>query len=394
MVSISEELALFARDLQFSEIPEKVIEAAKLHILDALGIAFPSSALLTTKLATRTLHKLGGEMESTILIYGVKTSLPAATTANGLLMEATEFDDLSERALLHPTAAILPAVLGIGELMNSSGKELLSAYVAGVEVMIRLGAAARGKFHQRGIQPTSVCGVVAAALAASKLLGLEEKQFANTLGISVNFAFGSSLTVRVGPYATAVDPGRAAESGVLAAYLAREGLEALADTPIEGRFGLLETYAGPGNYDLNLVTKDLGTVWEIRNTFIKRYPLGYDFTRFIDAALTLREKIGSDVENIAEIAYGDTSDRIPVFSEPAAEKRIPKTMYDAKTSRYFVIAAAIVTGKITIETFTATTIRDHSRILHLAAKTKYVVDGKSQWVEVKMKDGRSFRSVQ
>ncbi len=197
MVSISEELVSFARDLRFSVIPEKVIEAAKLHILDALGTTFPSSALQTTKLAARTLHKLGGEMESTILIYGVKTSLPAAATVNGLLMEATEFDDLSESALLHPTAVILPAVLGIGELMNSSGKELLCAYVTGVEVMIRLGAAARGKFHQRGIQPTSVCGVVAAALVASKLLSPDGKQLANALGISVNFAFGSSLTVRV-----------------------------------------------------------------------------------------------------------------------------------------------------------------------------------------------------
>ena len=393
MKSISPELAAFVRNLKFSQIPKSAIDDAKLHVLDSLGTMFPSASLQTTKLAAKTLQELGGDTESTALVYGIKTSIGSATTVNGLLMEATEFDDLHERALLHPSAVILPAVLGVGEKMNSSGKDLLTAYVAGVEVMTRLGAAARKKFHQRGIQPTSVCGVTASALVSSKLLDLDEDQCENALGIGVNFAFGSSLTVRFGPYATAVDPGRAAESGILAAYLAKSGLEALADKPIEGKFGLFETYAGPGNYDLNLVTQDLGTAWEVSKTFIKRYPLGYDFTRFIDAALSLRNTLGTNLENISEITYGDTSDRISVFSQPVEEKRIPKTMYDAKTSRYFVIAAALVTGKIGIDTFGASTIKD-PYILSLASKTSFVVDEKDQWVEARLRNGKSIRAVQ
>jgi 2-methylcitrate dehydratase PrpD len=393
MMSISRELASFVRNLEFSQIPETTIDDAKLHILDSLGTMFPSASLQTTNRAAKTLYQLGGEMESTALLYGITTSIGSATTINGLLIEATEFDDLNEGALLHPSAVILPTVLGVGELMNSSGKDLLAAYVAGVEVMTRLGAAARRKFHERGIQATSVCGVAASTLVASKLLRLNEEQVENALGIGVNFAFGSSLTVRVGPYATAVDPGRAAESGILASYLAKNGLEALADEPIEGKFGLFETYAGPGNYDLDHITKDLGKVWETSNTFIKRYPLGYDFTRFIDAALNLRNILGTNLSDISEITYGDTSDRIPVFSQPVEEKRNPKTMYDAKTSRYFVIAAALVTGKIGIETFTPFAIQD-PRILKLASKTSFVVDEKSQWVEARLGNGRSFKSIQ
>src|ERR1700731_1612000 len=120
MKSISAELSTFVRNLEFSHIPPSAIDEAKLHILDSLGTMFPSTSLQTTKLAAKTLYQLGGKMESTALVYGIKTSIGAAATINGLLIEATEFDDLSEGALVHPSAVILPTVLGVGEKMNSS----------------------------------------------------------------------------------------------------------------------------------------------------------------------------------------------------------------------------------------------------------------------------------
>jgi 2-methylcitrate dehydratase PrpD len=181
---------------------------------------------------------------------------------------------------------------------------------------------------------------------------------------------------------------------LVAALQAREGVEGIAVDALEGQFGFLETYAGRGNYDLERPTQGLGHSWEFAQTFLKRYPTSYVHTYCLDAALKLRRlERQFATPDIKEVIFGETAQNIASFAEPQSIKRVPKTIYDAKTSHYFLIAAALVDGKVGVGTISEKKIWE-KRILELAGRIRYAIDEKSHWVEVTLKDGTSLKAVQ
>ena len=369
------------------------MQKSKLHILDALGIAFPAYKLKTTRRIVKALARLGAKPESTALVHGFKTSANIAAIVNGTPFGAMDFDDLHEQARLHPTAVILPAVLSVCEANGDSGRDLITAYMSGAEVMCRLGSASTERFHQRGIQATSACGSVASALAVGKLLGLSRRQLISAMGIATNLAIGSSLSVRISSYLSNVDPGRAAETGLIAAFLASGNVSLGMEDVLEGPFGFFRTYTSGGDDVRRRLVEGIGDIWEMNRTFIKRYPLGYDFTRYIDAVLALRAEHHFVPSDVAEVIYGDNSTAVNRFSEPARLKKRPATWLEASTSRYFVLATAISEGKITRDSFSPSKMADPS-IHRLMDRTRYVLDECSHWVEVVLKSGEKHRMTQ
>jgi 2-methylcitrate dehydratase PrpD len=394
MSSVTQQVVAFVDDLSLRHVPDSVVEKGKLHILDGLGVALACSEVERSKRISRALRKLGGGKGSTVWAYGFRSTLSVATMINGTLIEALDYSDIHVNAGLHPTCVVVPALITLAETARASGTDVLEAYLAGCEVMIRLGEAASGKYHERGIQPTSAIGVFASALAVGKLLKLTRKQLTHALSLASILAFGSSLSVRVGSYFGGIDPGRASESGLVAAFQAREGVEGIAEDALEGRFGFLEMYAGKGNYDLERLTKGLGHSWEFAETFLKRYPTSYAHTYCLDAALKLRRLDRQfAISDIKGVTFGETPQNIALFAEPQSIKRSPKTIYDAKTSHYFLLAAALVEGNVGVGTISEKRIRE-KRILELADRISYAVDEKSHWVEVTLRDGTSLKAVQ
>jgi 2-methylcitrate dehydratase PrpD len=212
------------------------------------------------------------------------------------------------------------------------------------------------------------------------------------MSLGSTLAFGSSLSVRVGAYFGGVDSGMAAESGLLAALLAREGIAGIARDSIEGRFGFMDAHAGPGNYDLGRVTRGLGKTWEMGHIFLKRYPTSYACTPMLDAALRLRRRSKLSVGEIEEIRFGDTAPNIGLFSEPEEVKRRPANIYDAKTSHYFLLALALGYGEVKAAELEAKLTDQQVR--ELSNRVRYSLDDKSHWVEVRTKDGRVRRETQ
>jgi 2-methylcitrate dehydratase PrpD len=389
---VSEALAGFAADLSLDSVPEVVIQKAKLSMLDAVGTALLSSGLEKSKHSAKAVRRVSSGGQSAA--WGLRFSASPLESAlvNGMLIEGLDYSDIHVQAGLHPTSVVLPAVVASGETKGASGEEVLLCHMLGCEMMIRFGLSAPGKFHAHGFQPTSAIGVLGSALATSKMLGLPPRKIEEALSVATTLAFTSSLSVRVGAYFGGLDSGRAAESGMLAAILAREGVAGIARDSIEGRFGFLETCAGPGNYDAKRITKGLGKTWEMKDIFLKRYPTSYACTPTIDAAIRVRRTAGFRTADVEEVRFGENAPNIGLFSEPEESKRRPASLYEAKTSQYFLLSLALTFGKVAPQML-QTKLADKA-VLELSDKVGYELDEKSHWVEVRMKDGRVFRETE
>ncbi len=258
--TIAATLARFMANLSLAHVPEPVAVRARHLIVDAVGIAFASGQFdfaRRTLAAMRSVAEGGGES----VVIGFPDRLPFrdAAIVNGVLVHGLDFDDTHLGGIVHATASLVPTVLAVGARQRCSGEAALAAYIVGVEAMARLGAVARGGFHQVGFHPTGLIGAFACALAAGKLLGLDEAQLAAAQGIVLSTASGTLEFLEDGAWNKRLHPGWAAVAGITAATLARQGFVGTAKA-YEGRFGLyashLQDRFDPA--DLRLATAELG----------------------------------------------------------------------------------------------------------------------------------------
>lgn len=173
-----------------------------------------------------------------------------AALANGVAAYALDFDDTVLTAMLHPSASIVSAAAALGEWLDSGGKELLTAIVAGYDVAVRIAEAINSPpampHHRKGFHPTSTCGVFGATAAACKLLGLSKTEVINALGIAGSLSSGLLEFFHNGMMTKRFHPGKAAHDGILAALLAQRGYTGPASV-FEGRDGLFRAYSDDVN---------------------------------------------------------------------------------------------------------------------------------------------------
>ncbi|HYG91278.1 MAG TPA: MmgE/PrpD family protein [Azospirillum sp.] len=396
-MSIAETLAAFVTDTPDHAIPEAVRTRAPHHMLDAIGIALASTRYDFAHKTLTALRGLAGD--GPVPVIGMPARLPArdAATVNGLLCHGLDFDDTHIGGVIHPTSSVLPAVLSAAAMTGADGRAVVSAYVLGVEVAARLGAVARGGFHQVGFHPTGMIGVFGCALAAGRLLGLTRGQLAHAQGIALSMAAGSLEFLEDGAWNKRLHPGWAAAAGITAAALAREGFVG-ATRPYEGRFGLFSAYLGKeaGRTELGLATAGLGETWELMETAIKPFPACHFTHACIDAALALRRD-GIDPTRIRSIEALVPEQVIKTVCEPEANKKRPANSYDAQFSVPFLVAAALVRQRLTLAELENDALGD-AAILELASKVSYRADPDSAFPKaysgeliVTLDDGRVAR---
>lgn len=183
MERYSEKVGAFVRGLVLDDVPSAVREKAKLILLDTLGIALASSTMDFGHMVLDVARVLGGARESRLIGTQQKVAAANAVLANGTLAHGLDYDDTLEEAIVHTGCCGAVTALAVGEATGASGKQMLEAAVAGIEVMCKVGLVAPGKFHVRGFHPTALCATFGAAAAAGKLYGLEASQWADTFGI-------------------------------------------------------------------------------------------------------------------------------------------------------------------------------------------------------------------
>ncbi|HZO06040.1 MAG TPA: MmgE/PrpD family protein [Solirubrobacterales bacterium] len=360
-------LAEWSAGLAYADLPAPVAEAAKLHLLDAVGAGLAGLALDQLPAARAVALEMGGEEEASGLGLPRRVGTAAAALANGSLMHALDFDDTHEVALVHSSAVVAAAALAVGEATGASGEELIAASVAGYEISSRVGLANPGALHLKGFHPTSVCGVFAAAAIAAKLRGLSAEQTTNALGIAGSQASGLMEFLADGSQTKPLHAGWAAHAGIVAAALAAHGATGPA-TVLEGRFGLLASHLG--EFDESGLAGELGERWETTAIAFKPYPTCHCTHAVLDAVAATG--IGAEgIEEIVAVVPGEVA--VGLVLEPSERKARPRTPYDAKFSLPYCIGVLLTRGEVGVESFTADALDDEAA-LAIAAKVSYVVE--------------------
>jgi 2-methylcitrate dehydratase PrpD len=255
--SISRRIARFAHGLRYEDIPGAVIERAKLHILDATGIAFASSTFDFARRSMDALLSLGAG-DQPVMAHRERLSLRDAATMNGILIHGLDYDDTHMAGVIHVTSSALPLALGECTDRRLSGRDLLLGYLIAVEVGARVGAVAKGAFHEIGFHPTGLVGAFGCATAAGRLEGLSVDAITLAQGLVGSMAAGSMEFLETGAWNKRLHPGWAAACGITASRFAGQGFVS-PETVYEGRFGLFAGYLqGRHEYDVELATRGLG----------------------------------------------------------------------------------------------------------------------------------------
>ena len=324
---LSGAIARFVYQFRVDRLPAAVITIARQHLLDTVGCCLAATDLDTSSALGAWLVSEGGAEQATAI--GVDCRLPAAQAAfmNGLLARSLEYDDMAMPDL-HPSGVIAPVVLAVGEWQRASGAELFAAMALGLELLIRIGragydpAARTSRFLQRGQDASAICGVVAGAAVAARLLGLDADRIADAIGIAVSFASGSLEANRSGGTIKRFQSGWAARSAVHAADLAKAGVAGPAQA-FEGRYGFYRCFLD-GAFDAAMLADGLGTRWELSSLRFKPYPSNYYTHAGIDAALALSRR-GISPEQIRSAELGVATPMLHTMGEPLARKQAPKS---------------------------------------------------------------------
>lgn len=340
---LTNRLAGYCGGLTFDDLTADHVSRMKVFFLDWLGSAYAGKDLPPIRMIRKVVRSLGGTPEATSIPDGAKTNCLSAALVNGAASHIVEMDDLHRESILHPAAAILPAVLAAGEREQVSGKELIVAISVGYEVGIRV-ALAVGPSHYHFWHTTATCGTFGAAAGAAKLLRLNEDQFAWALGSAGTQAAGLWEFLGESAMSKQLHPGKAAMNGLLSALLAKEGFTG-ARGILEGEKGFFR--ATSQDFDPSRCVADLGKVFHSERNSLKYYASCGHTHSAVDAVLLAtggRPLPPSEVETVDLRVYQAAIDLLGKIE--------PTTPYLAKFNLPFCVATALCYGHVQPGDFT------------------------------------------
>jgi len=220
-------LARNASALRFDQLPAPVIELARQCVLDYIGVALAGARDPLVRLLLDEMSEAGGSPQASVIGHSMRLPALSAALVNGAAAHALDYDDVNMAMPGHPSVAILPGLLALAELKSSSGRDVITAFVAGYETACRIGAALQPGHYNLGFHSTGTVGCFGAAAACARLLGLDAEATAMALGIAGTQAAG--LKSQFGTMCKPFHAGRAAQNGLLAARLAQRGFSSRTD---------------------------------------------------------------------------------------------------------------------------------------------------------------------
>lgn len=342
----AEAIADFALELELSAVPPAVVELAKEHLLDVLGIALASSTWDFGRAVLQGVRELGDGTRATAIGSGAKLPPASAALVNGVLAHGLDFDDTHIGAIYHASAHAMAACLAAGEARSVTGRELLTAFIAAIEVGCRLAMVGAGEFHERGFHPTAVCGAFACVVGAGRLAGADRGAMVSALGLAGSQAAG--ILEQNGSWLKRFGPGWAAHSAVSAVALAKAGFLGPASV-FEGGRGFYASHLGAAPKGDARPSLDLGSTWFTLGIALKPYPCCHYIHAFADAALELRRQFAPEdvvrVECLLKLSLHKG------VAEPRERRIRPRTAYEALFSVPFVVALALLRGRVDLAGF-------------------------------------------
>lgn len=345
--ALSTALAGFVSGLVHEDVPADALRVAELGFADVVGVLVAGSIEPVVQALVRTFADDIGTQGVSLLFSQQRAAPPLAGLVNGAAAHALDYDDAGG----HRSAVLVPAILAEAEWLGSSGRDVLTAYVAGYELWSELARRERGQLHERGWHPTSVYGTLAAAACVARLRQLDAQTTRHALGIAASCSSG--LVANFGSMVKPFHAGHAAQQGLLAVRLAMNGLTA-SPAAIDHPRGFLAAVSQHGDFDATSPAT-VGSAWRIsiEGLSVKKYPTCYCTHRAIDSALALRQEDGfalRDVERV-RVHIGKTQKAILHADRP-------QTSLEAKFSIQFAVACALVTGRVGLAEVCEHTLRD------------------------------------
>ncbi|HTH96374.1 MAG TPA: MmgE/PrpD family protein [Stellaceae bacterium] len=390
-------VADFIHKTRYDDVPAEVARLGKASILDALGCALAGAHTPTVDILRRYVQPFEGVTGPTASVLGGGAKLPPrfAALINGTAMHVDDYDDTQQAATgkfqgIHPTAAVLSALLAAGESCGASGIDVLLAYQIGAELACKLFDATHPNHILNGYHSTGTCGLLSAAAAVAKLYRLPPDAIRNCLGIAASQAAG--LSENFGTMMKPFHAGRSGETGIVAADLTRMGFTAAASI-LESPRGFFQ--AEGGGWEPERIVDRLGQPWAFvdRGIWLKPWPTGSLSHPAMTLMLSLVETHDIKPQDIARITI-KTSENI---SRTLLHHR-PQTELEAKFSLEFCVAALAVDRKLGLKSFTDEFVR-RPDVQDLIGRVQYDTFGEAEgraaghtivtsFVDLALKDGR------
>ena len=398
---LSTELATWASAIGFDDLPADVVEATKLRVMDVIGLSLAGAETDFGRSTHAAMLAISPPGPCRILGFGDRVGVAAAAFANGAFSQALEFDDTHNESIVHMSSPAVAAALALSEICPVSGRDLITAIAIGNEISCRVGCVSSGELHRRGFHPTGLFATFGASYLACKLLGLDAEAMARAAGIAGSFAGGLLECWVDGTQTKFLHPGWAAQSGIVAAFLARSGTTGPARV-FEGRFGLFASHVQDPNAhrDFSRINAALGVHWESRNSSFKPSPAAHVIHPYISALLRLRKLHGIDPGDVERIDCPVTAFIVTIVCEPTAEKFAPASDSHGRVSLHYSMAEALYHGALGKTAYSAESLKN-PEILALARRVHYHVDpdypGPGRFkgaAKIVLQDGRTFEEVE
>jgi 2-methylcitrate dehydratase PrpD len=374
-------LARYIVNARYADIPAPVRREAVRSVLNWLGCAVGSCRHEAVDCALTALKPFSGKAEASILGREEKTDILLAALLNGISSHVFDFDDTHLPTIIHPAGPVASALFPLAEHMQVTGAELLHAFILGVETECRIGNAVYPEHYDVGWHITGTTGVFGAAAAAGKLLKLDEQQMVWALGIAGTQASG--FREMFGTHCKSFHPGRAAQNGLSAAFLAKANFTS-SNQVIEAKRGFANVMSTRRDYAR--IAEGLGKTFEVTLNSYKPFACGIVIHPAIDGCVQIKKEhglTGAEVEKV-ELTVA------PLVLELTG-KRTPQTGLEGKFSVFHSCAVALLHGAAGEKQYADAVVRDPKTIA-LRDKVDAKIDPKIRddevYVRITLKDGR------
>ena len=379
----TQSLARFIARSRWSDIPHAIRHEGKRALLNWLGCAIGGCRDETVERAMAAVDPFSGPRVATLLGRTEKLDALHAALVNALASNILDYDDTHMKTVIHPTVPVAAAAMALAENRSVTGAQLLHAFILGVEAECRAGNAVSPEHYAAGWHITSTCGVLGAAAAAGKLLGLSEQRMTWALGIAATQASG--LTAMMGSMSKSYNMGHAAHSGLIAALLAERDFTS-SEHALEAPRGFAAVLGH--NAKLSEITDKLGETWELSWNAYKPYPCGIVLHAAIDGCLQLREAHAITPHDVQRIDV-----RMHPLALELAGKPTPTTSLEGKLSVHHAVAVALIRGKAGVPEFLDECVRDPEVVelrRKVVATPDATLDPAEAHVRLTLRDGDTF----
>src|SRR5580700_2603516 len=295
----------FVSGLRFDAFSHEVRHYARRHLMDTIGVMIAGAGGEIATRAEAMLASVRGAGSVAVPGRARRADLLDAAFLGGTAAHGIELDDGYRQGSVHPGCAVVPALLALCQMKETSGRALVEALVAGYETVTAIGRACHPDLRQRGFHPTGAVAVLGAAMAAGKLRGLSAPQLANALGLAASSAAGLFAFVNGGADIERLHAGHAAREGLQAALLAEQGIEGPPHV-LEARDGFLQAFAFGRAGGARGIELPPAVPFGIIDCYIKPYPCCRHIQPAVEALIGLLtdEKIATeDVQRIDTETY-------------------------------------------------------------------------------------------